>query len=541
LEPSVTNSTESGALTGRELFQMMETATRWLERNAESVNAINVFPVPDGDTGTNMALTMRAAIDAAAGAEAITEVTRSMARGALMGARGNSGVILSQMIRGLAGTLDLCEQVGGAELAGALSSGASEARAAVTNPVEGTILTVASEAARGARAAAANEIGILPVMEAAVAAAHEALDRTPELLPVLREAGVVDSGGLGLTVLLDGALMYLRGEELPEVAVDAGQIDTGWLSEADAAHEHEGGFGYCTEFVISGLDIAIDTVRTRLQGIGQSVLVVGEPTLIRVHVHTQDPGQALSIGVEAGRVSKVKVDDMEAQAEQLAARVPPTGPLSFVAVAAGRGLIDALRAAGAERVVTGGQTMNPSAEELLRAIETSHGEHVFVLPNNKNIIWTAEQAAKLAKRPVFVVPTRSVPQGIAALLAVNPEASPEENLEAMRAAIANVHTIEVTRAARGVSIGGVAVAPEQPIALLDDQLSDAAETAEDAALAALGRLDAERALVTLFLGRNTEPERGEALAARVRERLPEAEVEVQPGGQPFYDYLISVE
>jgi DAK2 domain fusion protein YloV len=520
---------------------MMDTAARWLERNAEAVNAINVFPVPDGDTGTNMALTMRAAVDAAAGAEAIAEVTQTMARGALMGARGNSGVILSQLIRGLAGTLDRCERVGGAELAGALASGASAARAAVTNPVEGTILTVASEAARGARQAAEGTEDVLPVMEAAATAAHEALQRTPELLPVLREAGVVDSGGLGLTVLLDGALIYLRGEPLPEKVEDAGQIDSGWLSEADATHGHDEGFGYCTEFVVSGIDIALDTLRTRLQGVGESVLVVGEPSLARIHVHTQDPGQALSLGAEMGRLSKVKVDDMETQAEQIAARVPPTGPLSFVAVAAGRGLIDALRAAGAERVVTGGQTMNPSTEELLRAIDASHGEHVFVLPNNKNIIWTAEQAAKLAKRPVHVVPTRSVPQGIAALLAVNPEASPEENMASMQDAVTGVRTIEVTRAARGVRIGGVAVSPDQPIALIDDELTDAAESAEDAVLAALARINAERALVTVFLGRSAEPDRGEALAARVRERFAGSEVEVLSGGQPFYDYVISVE
>ena len=214
-ERIVTNTTRSpAALSGRELLAMMETAARWLERNAEAVNAINVFPVPDGDTGINMALTIRAAVDAADGAETIGEVTRAMARGALMGARGNSGVILSQLIRGLAGTLDLCEQVGGAELAGALSSGASTARGSVTNPVEGTILTVATEAARGAREAAANSADVLAVMEAAVEAAHDAVRRTPELLPVLREAGVVDSGGLGLAVLLDGALRYLRGEPL---------------------------------------------------------------------------------------------------------------------------------------------------------------------------------------------------------------------------------------------------------------------------------------------------------------------------------------
>jgi DAK2 domain fusion protein YloV len=535
-EPTVTT-----ALTGRELHAMMDTAARWLERNAEAVNAINVFPVPDGDTGTNMALTIRAAVDAARGAEEISEVTRAMARGALMGARGNSGVILSQLIRGFAGTLDLCTEVGGQELAGALSSGAATARSSVSNPVEGTILTVATEAARGAREAATENSEILPVLEAATRTAHEAVQQTPELLPVLKEAGVVDSGGLGFAVLLDGALRYLRGEPLPETAEDAGQIDAAWLGGVDAAHAHEGGFGYCTEFVLTGFDIPLDTLRTRLQGIGDSVLVVGEPTLARVHVHTADPGGALSAGAEVARLSQVKVEDMEAQAEQLAARTPPTGPLSVVAVAAGRGLIEALRAMGAERVVTGGQTMNPSTEEILRAIEASRGERVIVLPNNKNIIWTAEQAAKLTERPVDVVPTRSVPQGLAALLAVNPDASAEENLAAMRAAFGAVRTIEVTRAARGVSIGGVAVRPGQPIALLDDELSDAGESPEDAAIAALARSGADGAIVTVFLGRDTPAERGDALADRIREQFPSAEVEVRPGGQPFYDYLISVE
>ena len=535
----MTNTTRTTALTGAELHAMIETAARWLERNADAVNAINVFPVPDGDTGTNMALTIRAAVDAAAGAETIGEVTRAMARGALMGARGNSGVILSQLIRGFAGTLDLCPQVGGRELAGALSSGASTARAAVTSPVEGTILTVAAEAGRGAREAATDDI--LPVMEAAVRAAHAAVQRTPELLPVLKEAGVVDSGGLGFAMLLDGALRYLRGEALPEAAEDAGQIDAGWLSDADAGHDHGTSFGYCAEFVVSGVDIDLDTLRTRLQGVGDSVLVVGEPSLARVHVHAEDPGQALTIGGGMGRLSKVKVDDMEAQAEQLAARTPPTAPLSVIAVAAGRGLIAALREIGAERVVTGGQTMNPSTEEILRAIEASHGQRVIVLPNNKNIIWTAEQAARLAERPVDVVPTRSVPQGIAALLAVNPDAEPEENLAAMHEALEAVRTIEVTRAARGVSIRGVSVAPEQPIALLDDELSDAAETPEDAALAALQRVVAARAVVTIYLGRDTGTDRGEALATRLADHFPGVEIEVREGGQPFYDYLISVE
>jgi uncharacterized protein len=537
----MTNAARAAAISGVELYDMMATATLWLERNADAVNAINVFPVPDGDTGTNMALTMRATVDAAAGASTIGEVTRAMARGALMGARGNSGVIMSQFIRGLAAPLDICQEVGGAELAHALTAGAETAYGAVTTPVEGTILTVMRAGGRAAHDRAVHTRDIVEVMQAARDAAHEAVQRTPEQLPVLKEAGVVDSGGFGFAVLLDGALRFLRGEPLPEVAEDAGHIDARWLEAAGEAGDHDDGFGYCTEFMISGAELPVETLRSRVQEIGSSVLVVGDSSVVRVHVHTEDPGRALTIGATSGRISHVKVDDMEAQADQLAARTPPTGPLSVVAVGAGKGLIEMLRAVGAERVVTGGQTMNPSAEELLRAIGLTHGEQVIVLPNNKNIIWTAEQAATMATKPVHVVPTRSIPQGIAAILAVNPDASADENVEAMTAAARAVRTIEVTRASRAVVFNGVRAAPEQPIALIDDQLTHAAGTPEDAALDALAQVGGDGAVIAVYLGKDTAEERGEQLAGAIRERYPDAEVEVCPGGQPFYDYVISVE
>lgn len=531
-------------LDGAELRAMIETATRWLERNAEAVNAINVFPVPDGDTGTNMALTMRATIDATPDhAEVnIAEVTRSMSRGALMGARGNSGVILSQFVRGLAGNLDVCERVGGVELARALRSGAANAYAALTNPVEGTILTVMRAGGEGADAAInSGTTDVTEVMAAAVAATREAVEHTPDLLPVLREAGVVDSGGLGFHVLLDGALRALRGEPLPDAVAEAGQIAADWLSSAGEGEGHGDGYGYCTEFVVSGDEVPLEVLRSRLQSIGDSVLVVGDPALVRIHIHIDDPGRALSIGAEAGRLSNVKVDDMEAQADRLASRLPPTGPLSIVAVGAGRGLVAMLRDVGAERVITGGQTMNPSAEEILRAVQATHGERVIVLPNNKNIIWTAEQAATMADKPVSVLPTRSIPQGIAAILAVNPDAELETNLAAMREAAAAVRTIEVTRAARGVRIGGVAVDQDQPIALIDDELRIAAATPEDAAIQAVQALEGGGGLITLYWGRDTEPERAQSLAARLREQVSGAEVEAHDGGQPFYDYVLSVE
>jgi dihydroxyacetone kinase-like predicted kinase len=313
------------------------------------------------------------------------------------------------------------------------------------------------------------------------------------------------------------------------------------LAGVEDAHGHGDGFGYCTEFVVCGDGVPLDRLRAKLQDIGDSVLVVGEPDLARVHLHTADPGRALSVAGKLGRLRSVKVDDMEAQAEALAARTPPTGPLSVIAVAAGRGLIQALRDHGAERVVTGGQTMNPSAEEILRAVRATRGERVIILPNNKNVIWTAQQAARLAEKPVDVVPTRSVPQGLAALLAINPEAAPEENQAAMAEAARAVGTIEVTRAARGVSIEGVSVEPGGPIALIDDELSLTAPSPEDAALAAVERRSAGSGLITVYPGRDIEEARAAVLVKRLRERFPEAELELHPGGQPFYDYLVSVE
>lgn len=543
-----TDATTITTSSGADLRALFATAAIWLERNAAAVNAINVFPVPDGDTGTNMSMTLRAAVDEAArAADTVAAVAAALARGALMGARGNSGVILSQYLRGVAERLASAHQLDGAALAEALVNGATVARAAVAKPVEGTILTVARDAGAAAQAVAARGGDVGAVLEAAVDAARDSVARTPELLPVLKEAGVVDSGALGLLRALEGALRHRQGEPLPATIEDAGRITAGWLAQMSEAHgAGADSFGYCIEFVLKGAGVDRAQLHERLTDLGDSVLVVGDDDLLHVHLHSDEPGTALSLGTARGALINVKVDNMQEQAQRLAARPPDrpaaAGPFAVVAVAAGAGLAGTLRGAGAAAIVSGGQTMNPSTRELLDAIDALALPHVVLLPNNKNIVWTAEQAARLSSKTVDVIPTTTIPQGIAALLALNPDDEPVEALREMRAAAGRVRTVEVTRAARGATINGIAVEEGGPIALLDDELVAAGATAEAVAITALEPVTLSDApLITVYYGGGTAAESADDFAVQLRERWPSAEVEVLSGGQPFYQYVISVE
>lgn len=537
----------ASALSGPDLRALLSTAAVWLERNAPAINAINVFPVPDGDTGTNMALTLRAAVDEARTAgPSVDAVAAALAHGALMGARGNSGVILSQYLKGFAARLTGLAHADGAALAAALVAGAEAAWAAVAQPVEGTILTVAREAGRAAVRAAADDQNAADVLAAAVAAARAAVQRTPELLPVLREAGVVDSGGLGLCVVLEGALRHLLGEPLPEEPPDAGHIAPAWLEAHRAAHARgEERYGYCVQFLVHTAPTNGDDLRAAMTTLGDSVVVVAEQDMLHVHVHCPDPGAPLSRAAGYGPLTAIKVENMDEQASQLVATATPSvaaGPFSVVAVASGAGIAAALRGAGAEQVVSGGRTMNPSAREILAAIDAASQPLVVVLPNNKNVIWTAEQAARLSSKRVEVLPTRSVPQGIAALLALNPDAEPEAALAAMRRAAERVRTIEVTYAARPTRVDGSAVPAGQPIALIDGQVAVTAPSLEEAVTQAVDRVDpAPGALVTVIYGEAVSSTRAERLAAELRRRYPQVEVEVVAGGQPLYDYIVAVE
>lgn len=549
-EAELAHADTSAAIDGPGLARALAGGAAALRRQAGALNAINVFPVPDGDTGTNMSLTMRAAVDAveADPDTSVSAVAKAATQGALMGAKGNSGVILSQIIGGFA-ALPPASALDAAALAGALEHGRAAAYHVVSNPKEGTILTAITAAAEAAACHAREGESTLDTLAAAVDATRAAVARTPELLPVLKEAGVVDAGAQGLFVLLDGMRHALRGEEPDAELADFGAIDASWLSAREQLHGDGRQAGFCTEFVIHAADGApgVGAVRERLQTMGDSLLVVDSGGLVRVHLHTQAPDDALAYGRTLGTLTHEKVEDMEQQFQVLAARRREQGTataagVAVVAVGAGDGIERLLRSIGAAAVVRGGQTMNPSAGEIRAAIEATGVRDVIVLPDNKNVVLAARLAAAGLPGSVRVVPARSVPQGVAALVAMNPEVSIEENVAAMEQAIAAVRTGEVTHAARATRVHGMEISRGQPIGLVDGDLVVAEATVADAvrrcvAIMVEGR---DAPLVTLYAGETEDPASAEAIAGALRGEFG-IEVEVVAGGQPHYPYLIGVE
>jgi len=545
------------AIDGPALARALYAAERTLGLQRDALNAINVFPVPDGDTGTNMSLTMRAACDAVRDLDAerasASAVASAAAHAALMGARGNSGVILSQILTGFAAFDDPAAPLDAPALAAALERGRAAAYRVISNPREGTILTAITAAAHAA--AESTNAPAVQVLAAAAAAAQEATDRTPELLPVLKEAGVVDAGAQGLAFILDAMVRSLRGEELP-TARDLGAIDASWLAATRALHDSGDRSGFCTEFVVTAAALDADAVRARLNSMGDSLLVVGDRDTVRVHLHTGSPEDAFAYARTLGTVSHEKAEDMEAQFQTLAARAPASVAAktalvadrtgldlaAVVGVAAGAGMEALFRSLGASSVVHGGQTMNPSAGEIRDAVLAARAADTIVLPNNNNIILAAQQAARDLGEHVHVVPTRSVPQGVAAMVAFNAEASAVDNVAGMEAAIAAVHTGEVTLAARPTRIHGLDVRKGQPIALIDGDLTLAAETVADAVYECAARMLAGKsgAIVTLYFGEGESATAADTVAGRIRATFA-CEVEIVDGGQPHYPYLIGVE
>ena len=537
-------------LDGPALAAAFEAGATALIIQRDALNAINVFPVPDGDTGTNMSLTMRAAADAASqDTSSAAVVAKGAAQGALMGARGNSGVILSQILTGFVtndGVTTGVTTLDGLALADALERGRAAAYKVVSKPREGTILTALTAAAESSAMSAADGGHASDVLMVAAVAAQEATDRTPEMLPVLKEAGVVDAGAQGLAVFLDGMARSVRGERAAS-ATNLGAIDASWIGATRRVHDDGEQSGFCTEFVVSGTALNAEATRERLAEMGDSLLVVGSEEVIRVHVHTATPDDAFAYARTLGTVSHEKVEDMEAQFQNLAASsdadaAPATSGITVVAVGAGPGIEELFMSLGASAIVRGGQTMNPSAGDILDAIKKAGGDATIVLPNNKNIVLAAEQAAKTLGDHIRVVPTRSIPQGVAALIAFNSEATPDENAEAMNEAIANVSTGEVTLAARATTMRGIDVQVGQPIGLVDGELAIAGEAVADVArdcvrLMLDGR---DGAIVTLYAGEDEPEDSAEALATALREEHG-CEVEVIAGGQPHYRYLIGVE
>ncbi len=542
---------QAGSITGQDLKEMFAAATAWLEKSAADIDALNVFPVPDGDTGTNMLLTMRSTMEEAYRApdDSASGVAQAMARGALIGARGNSGVILSQIWNGLAQGLADKESVNGSELADALLKASVVAYKGLSNPVEGTILTVIREAAAVAREHASNvSDDAVSVVEATVGAAKESVANTPTLLPVLMEAGVVDAGGQGLYTILEGALHYLKGE------VEQLKLRRPWMVASSVpltakvpqmVGAEEVPYGYCTNFVIKGERLDPDKLRKRLEKRGQSVIVVGDDSAVRVHIHTLDPGDIVSYVIPLGTLHEINIRNMDEQyrdfLEMQKERMPAV-EIAIVAVVAGDGLSNVFTSLGATVVVPGGQTMNPSTKDLLQAVEAVPSEKVVILPNNKNIVLTANQVQSLTSKTIEVVPTKTIPQGVAALLAFDYEADMETNAQNMKRAQSAVKSIEVTRAIRSTRLGGLDIKKRQAIGFLDGDLVAVSDKTDAVLNEVLVRVNLDGVeVVTIYYGADTKPAEAEQVGTTIREQHPQLQVEVVQGGQPHYNYIASVE
>jgi DAK2 domain fusion protein YloV len=476
-------------------------------------------------------------------------VAQAMAKGALMGARGNSGVILSQIWRGLAQGLEGKESFTAADMANALQQSVGIAYKALTNPVEGTMLTVIKEAAAAAQAQVAEgNNDVISVLEATVNAAGDSVANTPRLLKVLREAGVVDAGGQGLYTILEGLLRYLKGE-MELMRLRKPQIIVSELPHAvslpQAAGVDEIPYGYCTEFMLKGEKLDPDTIKKRLEKKGESLIVVGDNSTVRIHIHTLEPGDIIRWATKLGTMHQVSIRNMDEQHQDfldLQKDRMPTTDTAVIAVASGDGLNDVFGSLGAAAVVPGGQTMNPSTKDLLQAVEATFTDKVIILPNNKNIVLTANQVPSLTKKTVGVVPTKTIPQGVVALLAFDYEADFNTNTRIMEKALSSVRSIEITRAVRSTKITGLKIKRKQPIGLLDGDLVAAGDSNMDVVNQVLAKLNLDKAeVVTIYYGADVESAEAEQVGTSIGEQHPQLQIEVIRGGQPHYSYIISVE
>jgi len=546
------------SIDGRILMKMIVGGANEVTRNTAELNALNVFPVPDGDTGTNMAHTVQAAAKEALKQNSpnIADVAKAASNGALRGARGNSGVILSQLFRGFAKGLEGKAVANSEDLANALSKSSEMAYKAVMKPKEGTMLTIGRAAAEAAFEIAFDEEDVAECLKFVIARSDQMLAKTPNMLPVLKQAGVVDSGGMGVVMFLKGALKALaeKGEiELLEQAPSsAGGAVAGSMNPTDIQ------FAYCTEFLVElsppgsrslgHSQDAEEALRSYLPSIGDSVVVIEDEDLVKVHVHTNNPGKALEKALKFGQLLNIKIDNMREQHTELidfsaSSSLEPPKPVGLVAVAAGQGMVELFKGLGADYVIEGGQSMNPSAEDISRAIERVNAENVIVLPNNKNIILTAEQAAKLAKnKNVHVVPTRSIPQGVACVVTNSDTISLEDNLAGMAEAMETVYSGQITQAVRNTVLDGREIKEGDflclyngDIVLVENDQQSAAKALSDHMLKQGGDI------VSIYHGEGATEESAQELAAYIYEKFPSAEVEVYDGGQPLYSYVLSVE
>ena len=554
-------------LSAKELKKAFLAGANQLNAKKDLINELNVFPVPDGDTGTNMTMTILSAAKEVAAIEggSIKDICKAMSSGSLRGARGNSGVILSQLIRGFTKELSEAKEVDSLVLAKAFQRGVETAYKAVMKPKEGTILTVAKGMADKIMELSLTEEEILPLLEKVYAHGEEVLEHTPDLLPVLKEAGVVDSGGAGLMAVMDGALRSLRGEK---IVLDLELKENGAVSALVGERKNKGEistadirFGYCTEFMVNGdhsfTDEEVDELRTYLTSIGDSIVCFSDEEMIKVHVHTNHPGDAFEKGLSLGYLSKMKVDNMRLEHHELliedASRIAAMEKLEeeekpmerkafgFVAVCSGEGLENIFRDLGADQVVSGGQSMNPSTEDLVNAVEKINADHIFILPNNKNIILAAEQVCSILEdQPITVLHSTTIPQGISALIAFQEDLSAEENAENMSESLKAVSSGEITYAVRDTTIDGREIHSGDILFLGDKGLLSAEKDILSAVKEALPKMG-EGEILSLYYGADVKEDDAENLLSEIQKDYPDLEIELQNGGQAVYYYLLSLE
>ncbi|WP_424349761.1 DAK2 domain-containing protein [Latilactobacillus sp. 5-91] len=551
-------------ITATEFQAMMRVAAHRLTKNAEFVNSLNVFPVPDGDTGTNMSLTFQSGAKAVNenNAQAVGELSKSLAKGLLMGARGNSGVISSQIFRGFSKSMEEKTSLTAQDLADAFTSGVQTAYKAVMKPVEGTILTVAREGAKAGAKVAAQTDDIGAVVEAVVEGSKKALLKTPELLPVLKEVGVVDSGGQGLVFIYEGFLEGLTGQA---PAKDLYTPDEAEMDEMVNANHHQTAQmgteeienGYCTEIMVAlgdgttvDREFDYDEFRNHLDGIGDSLLVVADDEVVKVHVHTEHPGTVMAYGQHFGSLMKIKVDNMRLQHDtivendQQAAAPVQAEPVDtgIIAISAGAGVAELFRSLGATYILSGGQTMNPSTQDILDAIQAANAKKVILLPNNKNIFLAAEQAAEVAEIPVEIVQSRTIAQGMTALLSFDPSAELQANQAAMTEALDTVISGQVTQAIRDTTLDGLEIKKDDYMGIIDGKIKVSTADRQTAAIEMVQTmLDEDSEIVTIIVGEDGDMTEAEAISDAIMAQDDELEVEIHEGDQPVYPYLISVE
>lgn len=545
--------------------EMVQAGAARLQVNAEFVNSLNVFPVPDGDTGTNMNLSMTSGAKAVADAtsEKVGDLATTLSKGLLMGARGNSGVILSQLFRGFAKAIPTVETLTAPELAQAFTHGVETAYKAVMKPVEGTILTVARIAAEYGEKKAQTSDDCVEVMKAVVHGAKRALAKTPDLLPVLKEVGVVDSGGQGLLFIYEGFLNALTGEYQANEVYEPTPAAMDEMVNAEHHRSVQGQmatedikFGYCTEIMVKigegpTVDSTFDyeTFRNYLNELGDSLLVVNDDEIIKVHVHTEHPGEVMNYGQKFGSLIKIKVDNMRVQHETIlehdqpsAAVKRPRTPYAIIAIAAGDGLNKLFTSLGASYVISGGQTMNPSTEDIVTAINEVNADQVIVLPNNKNIFMAAQQAAEVSDIPVAVVETRTISQGMTAMLAFNEQATLAENQQAMTEILSSVVSGSVTHAIRNTAIDGIEITEGDFLGMVDGEIVVSVPDCFSASMDTLQKMISdETEIVTIIIGEEGKAKEAAKIEAALTEIYPEIEVEIHQGDQPVYPYLFSAE